>query len=108
MNWQCWVLEVQVGQWHHYHSHDNVCLQVRRVLFTPEFQAKHGTLVQLLSVATTWPGSRWTLAVEPTRANLVLTTHSAWRKSDPDIVVTAKVLLDSIAVVDLEATGGTM
>ena len=78
------------------------------MLFTPEFQAKHGTLVQLLSVATTWPGSRWTLAVEPTRANLVLTTHSAWRKSDPDIVVTAKVLLDSIAVVDLEATGGTM
>ena len=105
MSWQCWVLEVQVGQWH---SHEDVRMQVRRVLFTPEFQAKHGTLVQLLSVATTWPGSRWTLAVEPRRANLVLTTNSAWRRSDPDIVVTAKVLLDSIAEVDLEATGGTM
>ena len=105
MSWQCWVLEVQVGQCH---SHDNVRLQIRRVLFTPEFQAKHCTLVQLLSVATTWPGSRWTLAVEPTRANLVLTTNSVWRMSDPDSVVTAKVLLDSIAAVDLEATGGTM
>ena len=82
-----------------------MCPQVRRVFFTPEFQAKHDALVELLSAATTWPGSRWTLAAEPTRANLVMTTHSAWRKSDPDIVVTAKVLLDSIAVVDLEATG---
>jgi hypothetical protein len=27
---------------------------------------------------------------------------------DPDNVVTAKVLLDSIAAVDSEATGGTM
>ena len=78
------------------------------MLFTPEFQAKHNALVDLLSPATTWPGRRWTLAPEPTRANLVLTTRSAWRKSDPDIVVTAKVLLDSIAVVDLEATSGTM
>ena len=78
------------------------------MFFAPEFQGKHGTLAQLLSAATTWPGNRWTLAAEPTRANLVLTTHSAWRKSDPDIVVTAKVLLDSIAVVDLEATSGTM
>jgi hypothetical protein len=77
-------------------------------MFTPEFQAKHGNLVQLLSAATTWPGSRWTITDEPKRANLVLTTESAWRMSDPDIVVTTKVLLDSIAVVDLEATGGTM
>ena len=88
--------------------HDNVGVQVRRVFFTPEFHAKHGTLVQLLSAAATWPGSRWTLAAGPTRANLVLTTNSAWRMSDPDIPVTAKMLLDSIAVVDLEATGGTM
>ena len=78
------------------------------MLFTPEFQVKHGTLVQLLSVATTWPGSRWTLAVEPRRASLVLTTNSAWRMRDLDIVVTATVLLDSIAVVDLEATGGAI
>ena len=85
-----------------------MCLQVRRVLFTPEFQAKHGTLAQLLSVATTWPGSRWTLAAEPTRANLVLTTNSAWIMNDPDIVVTAKSVFDLISVVDLEATGGTM
>ena len=77
-------------------------------MFTPEFQAKRATLVQLLSVATTWLGSGWALAVVPTRANLVLTTNSAWRVSDPDIVVTAKVPLDSVAVVDLEATGGTM
>ena len=105
INWQCWVLEVQVGQ---RHSHNNVRLQVRRVLFTPEFQAKHGTLVQLLSVATTWPGSRWTLAVEPRRANLALTTNSAWRRSHPDMVVAAEVLLDSIAEVGVEATGGTM
>ena len=75
---------------------------------SPEFQANHDALIELLSAGTTWPGSRLTLAAEPTRANLVLTTHSAWRKSDPDIVVTAKVLLDIIAVVDLEATGGTM
>ena len=108
MSWQCWVLEVQVGQWHNYPSHDNVRPQVRRVFSTPEFQAKHDALVKLLSAATTWPGTRWTLAVEPTRANLALTTHSALRKSDPDIVTTAKVLLDSIAVVDLEATGGIM
>ena len=60
----------------------------------------------MLSVATTWPGIRWTLAVEPARANLVLTTNSAWIVRDPD--VTAKVLLDRFAVVDLEATGGTM
>ena len=78
------------------------------MLFTPEFQAKHGTLVQLLSVATTWPGSRWTLAAEPTRANWVLTTNSAGRMKDPDNVVTNKVLLDSVSVVALEATGGTM
>ena len=78
------------------------------MLFTPEFQAKHGTLVQLLSVATTWPGSRWTLAVEPERANLVLKTHSVGRRSGPDIVVTAKVRLGSIAVVGLVATDGTM
>ena len=95
-----------MGQWH---SQDNVRLQVRRVLFTPECRAKHGTWVQLLSVATTsWPGSRWTLAVEPSRANLVLTTSSAWRARDPDIVVTAKVLFDSASVFDLEATVGTM
>ena len=77
------------------------------MLSTPEFQAKHGTLVQLLSVATTWPGGRWTLAAEPKRANLVLTTNSVWIMSDPDIVVTAKVLLDIAAVVELEASGGT-
>ena len=105
MIWQCWVLEVQVGQWH---SHDNVCLPVRRVLFTPEFQAKHGTLVHVLSVATTWLGSRWTLAVESVRANLMLTTSSAWIMGDPDNVVTAKVLLDIISVVDLETTNSTM
>ena len=85
-----------------------MCPQVRRVFFTPEFQAKHDALVELLNATTTWPGSGWTLAAELTRANLVLATHSAWRKSDPDIVVTAKVLLDIIAVVDLEATGGTV
>ena len=102
------VLEVQVGQGDNNHSNDNVCPQVRRVFFTPEFQAKHDALVELLSAATTWPGSRWTLAVEPAGANLALTTHSAWRKSDPGIVVTAKVLLDSIAAVGLEAAGGTM
>ena len=77
------------------------------MLFTPEFQAKHGTLVKLFSAATTWPGSRWTLAAEPTNANLVLTvltTNSAWRMRDPDNVVTARVLLDIMSV----ATGGTM
>ncbi len=78
------------------------------MLFTPEFQAKHGTLVQLLRAATTWPGSRWTLAAEPTRANLVLTTNSAWIMRDPENVVTANALLDSISVVDAEATGDTM
>ena len=79
------------------------------MLFTPEFLAKHGALVQLLSVAmTTWPGSRWTLAAEPTRANLALTTHSAWITSDSDIVVSAEVLFDSVSVVDLDATGKTM
>ena len=77
-------------------------------MFTLEFQAKRGTVVQLLSVATNWPGRPWTLAVEPRRANLVLTTNSAWRRSGPDIVVAAKVLIDSIAEVDLEATGGAM
>lgn len=86
----------------------HVCLQVHRLLFTPEFQAKHASLVKLLSDATTWPGSRWTLAAVPERANLVLTTQSAWRMSDPHCVVTAKFFLDSIAKVDLEATGGTM
>ena len=78
------------------------------MLFAQGFQAKHGTLVQLLSAATTWPGSRWTLADEPTRANLALTTNSAWRMRNPDIVVTAKVLFDITSVVDLEAAGGTM
>ena len=78
------------------------------MFFTQEFQAKHDALVEFLSAATTWPGIRWTLAAEPTRANLVLTTHSAWRKRDQDIVVTANVLLASIAVVDLEATSATM
>ena len=85
-----------------------MCPQVRRVFFTPEFQAKHDALVELLSAATTWPGGRWTRAAAPTRAKLVLTTHSAWRKNDPDIAVTTKVLLDIIAVIDLEATSGTM
>ena len=83
-------------------------MQVRRVLFTPEFQAEHGTLVQLFNVVTTWLGSRWTLAVGPTRANLALTTNYAWRAREPENAVTAKVLLDSISVVDVEATGGTM
>ena len=78
------------------------------MLFAPELQAKHGTLAHLLSVATSWPGSRWTLAAESARANLVLTTDSAWRMSDSDIVVSATVLFDRISVVDLEATGGTM
>ena len=78
------------------------------VLFTPEFQAKHGTSVELSSAATTWPGNRWTLAAEPKRANLVLTTKSAWIMRDPDNVATAKVLLEIISVVVLEATGGTM
>ena len=78
------------------------------MLFTPEFQAKHGTVVQMLIVATTWHGSCWTLAIDPARANLVLTTNSVWVMRDPDNVVTAKVLLASISVVDLEATGGTM
>ena len=83
-------------------------MQVRRALCTPVFPAKHGTLVHLLSVAATLLGSRWTLAVEPTRANLALTTNSDWIMSEPDIAVTAKVLLDIIAVVELEATGATM
>ena len=78
------------------------------MLFTPEFQAKHGTLVRLLIVAASWPGSRWTLAVGPARANSVFATSSVWRMGDPEIVVTATVLFDSIAAVDLEATGGTM
>ena len=66
------------------------------MLFTPDFQAKHGTLVHLLSAATTWPGNRWTPAADPTSANLVLTTSSDWIMSDPDIVVTANVPFDSV------------
>ena len=83
-------------------------MQVRRVLSTPEVQAKNGTLVQLLSAATTWPGRPLTLAAEPTRAYLVLATNSGWIMKDPDNVVAATVILDRISVVDLEATGGTM
>ena len=54
------------------------------------------------------PGSRWTIAVEQARANLALTTNSAWIMRGPDNVVTANVLLDLISVVDLDASGGTM
>ena len=79
-----------LGQLGQLYSHDNVRLQVRRELFTPECQSNHGTLVQWMSVLTKWPVSRWSLAVEPTRTNLVLTTSFAWRVRATAIVVTAK------------------
>lgn len=86
--------------------------EARKLWFTAEFAEKHGSLAQLLRSATTWPGSRWRLAPEAKQADVVLTTRSGTREAElahgKKRTHTSKGLLDAIATVDLDATGGTM
>ena len=42
---------------------------------TTEFMEMHPSLTQLLRAATAWPGSRWALAPEAGKADVVLTTQ---------------------------------
>ncbi len=80
--------------------------------FTAEFVDKHGSLTELLRSATTWPGSRWRLAPEATRADVVLTTRIGAKGAElahvRKRVNTSKGFLDAISLVDLDATGGTV
>ena len=79
--------------------------------FTSDFRDKHGSVVQLLCAATSWPRSRWSLAVDAETADIVLTTKTGARDArlvhGETRVKTGTDLLHTIAQVDLEATGGT-
>ena len=79
---------------------------------TTEFMEMHPSLTQLLRAATAWPGSRWALAPEAGKADVVLTTRSGAREvglaRGLKRVKTRREFLDAIALVDLEATGGTV
>ena len=80
---------------------------------TTEFMEMHPCLTQLLRAATTWPGSRWALAPEAGKADLVLTTRSGAREvrlaHGLKRVKIRREFLDAIvALVDLVATGGAV
>ena len=85
--------------------------EAHRLWFTSDFRDKHRSLFQLLHSAMTWPGSRWSLAVDAGAADIVLTTKAAARDArhvhGATRVQTGRDLLQTIAEVDLEATGGT-
>ena len=79
---------------------------------TTEFMEMHPSLTQLLRAATAWPGSRWALAPEAGKADEVLTTRRGATAKKVGLglkrVKTRREFLDAIALVDLEATGGTV
>jgi len=79
--------------------------------FSSEFKERHSSLARLLHAATTWPGSRWSLAVDAENSDVLLTTTAgaseARRAFGAKRVRTARDLLAAVAKVDLEATGGT-
>ena len=79
---------------------------------TTELMETHPGLTQLLRAATAWPGSRWALAPEAGKADVVLTTRRGATAKKVRLglkrVKTRREFLDAIALVDLEATGGTV
>ena len=86
--------------------------EARKLWFTTEFMETHPSLTQLLRAATTWAGSRWALAPEAGKADVVLTTRSGAREGalahGLKRVKTRREFLDAIALVDLDGTGGTV
>ena len=86
--------------------------EARKLWLTTEFMNMHPSLTQLLHVATTWPGSRWALAPEARKADVVLTTRRGAREVGRAHglrrVKTRRQFLGAIALVDLDATGGTV
>ena len=86
--------------------------EARTLWLTTEFVNMHPSLTQLLHAATTWPGSRWALAPEAGKVDVALTTRRGAREvglaHGLKRVKSRREFLGAIALVGLDATGGTV